>query len=317
MEALPGKGLALVAAQNISKGTRILSEKPLFTFPSAGPNIEEIEQVVTHKLKALPRDDQRAVLSLHNNFRGRANPFIGIVKTNGIPLGPGATEGGLFLETARINHACLPNSQHTWNANIEQETVHAVKDIGQGEEITIMYTNGPSESRQRRLKNAFGFECTCDLCRLPEADRLASDRRLEEIQRLDAFLSDGHRLIASPESCLQDAHTLLRLLEAEVITDARLARLYYDAIQVAIAHEDKARGKVFAERAYATRLCCEGEDSPETLKTRDLAANPARHPSFGLSQKWKQSEKLVPTSLKSEDFEAWLWRRESRIDAIL
>lgn len=68
---------------------------------------------MAHKLKKLLRDDQRAVLFLHNNFYSTTNPFIGIVKTNGIPLGPGAEEGSLFVETARINHTCLPNSQHT------------------------------------------------------------------------------------------------------------------------------------------------------------------------------------------------------------
>lgn len=146
---------------------------------------------------------------------------------------------------------------------------------------------------------------------MPEADWAASDRRLEEIQHLDTFLNDRHWLISNPESCLHNAHTLLTLLEAEVITDARLARLYYDAIQVAIADEDKARGKVFAERAYEMRLCCEGEDSLEMLKIRDFAANPAHHPSFGLFQMWKQSENSVPRSLKEEDFEAWLWMRNS------
>ncbi len=72
-------------------------------------NHDLINQLIANKLKQVSRKNQRAFLSLHNNFRGSLGPFLGIVKTNALPLGPDAIEGGLFLQASRINHACLPN----------------------------------------------------------------------------------------------------------------------------------------------------------------------------------------------------------------
>ena len=57
---------------------------------------------------------------------------------------------------------------------------------------------------------------------------------------------------------------LLRLLEEEHIVDARIPRLYYDALQTAIANGNPLRGKDFAERLYAARVILESEDSLET-----------------------------------------------------
>ncbi|KAI9869147.1 MAG: hypothetical protein M1813_002971 [Trichoglossum hirsutum] len=311
MEPVPGKGQGLIAAQHIPRGTRILCEKPLFTIPHYRSNrqFQDIHLLVADKLKRLAKDEQRAFLSLHNNFRGTNNPFTGIIRTNALPLGPGALDGGIFLEISRINHACLPNSQNTWNSTREQETIHAVRDIAKGEEITIMYAGGPFESRQRDLKDAFGIDCTCHLCSLPERERAVSDKRFMEILRLDALIGSESHLISNPEKCLHGAHAMLMLMEAENITDARIPRLYYDAFQIAAAHGDQTRAKVFAERAYEARVCCEGEDSPSAIRMKGFAANPATHGSFGLTNRWRQSENMTTRALEGEMFEAWLWRR--------
>jgi len=307
---IPGKGQGLIAVEDIPKGTRILSDKPLFRIPSFGLEKPAVEKVIASKLSLLSQDDQRTFLGLHNNTSSSSYPLSGIVRTNALPLGVDASEGGLFPEASRINHACLPNCQHTWNDNIGEETIHAVRRISKGEEITISYEGTkPFETRRRSLKKSFGFDCTCELCSLPETARAVSDDRLREIERLDELLGDGSRLLFNPDRCLEDVHTLLILLEAENITDARLPRAYYDAFQIAIAHGDQARAKVFAQRAYEGRLCCEGDDSPLTARTKSLMARPAEHRLFGTSSGWKLSEKMIPKTLEGERFEAWLWRR--------
>ena len=308
---LPGKGQGLIAVHDISKGTRILSDKPLFRverYGSAPP--VALERAISSELDKLSQDDRRTFLSLHNNEPDPSYPLTGIVKTNALPLGTDASEGGLFPQASRINHACVPNCQHTWNDNIGEETIHAVRPISKGEEITISYADiGTFESRRRHLKRSFGFDCTCELCSLPEDARAMSDNRQSEIKRLDELLGDGSRLFFNPGRCLEDVHTLLALLEAENIADARLPRAYYDAFQIAIAHGDQARAKVFAQRAYEARLCCEGEDSPLTIRMKSLVARPAGHRLFGTSSSWKLSEKMVPKTLEGEKFETWLWRR--------
>jgi len=47
--------------------------------------------------------------SLHNNAPGNPYPLDSIAKTNALPLGADASEGGLFPEASWINYSCLPN----------------------------------------------------------------------------------------------------------------------------------------------------------------------------------------------------------------
>ncbi len=117
-----------------------------------------------------------------------------------------------------------------------------------------------------------------------------------------------------PDDCLAGYHSLLQVLEEEYNGDAGalIARLYYDAFQISITHGDQARASRFAERGYNLRVICEGEDSPETRKTKNLMEYPAGHRNFGASTRWKTAEGLVLKGLvlKGLDtggFERWLW----------
>ncbi len=135
---------------------------------------------------------------------------------------------------------------------------------------------------------------------------MLSDNRLEEVQHLDDVIGDGAHLMLHPQQHLQKVHALRRLLEAEQISDARLSRAYYDALQTVIAHGDQARAKVFVERAYAARLGWEGEDSPGILQIRLLTENPKNHRLFGVSKQWRQNETKVSKGLGDEESEKWL-----------
>jgi hypothetical protein len=125
---------------------------------------------------------------------------------------------------------------------------------------------------------------------------------MSEITRLDERLGDGSRLLSDPAECLEDVHTLLKLLKAENITDA---------LQIAIGHGDQARAKVFAQKAYDARLCCEGDDSLLTIRMKSLVARPAEYRLFGMSSRWRLSKEMIPKTLEGEEFEAWLWRRKT------
>ena len=308
MQSIPGKGQALVAAQTISKGCRILTDAPLLTFPRQGSD-SATSLMVAAKLRLVSKDQQRAFFGLHNNHGGSLPPFLGIAKTNALPLGPQATEGGIFLLTSRINHACLPNCQHSWNSSRGEITVHAVRDIEQGEELTIIYCDTlPSKQRRAELQNHFGFECACKVCSLPKDELQRNDERLKEIRQLDEMIGDGMHLMQQPREHLRWIRSLLSLLETEGISDARLSKAYYDAFQTVIAHRDQARAKVFAERSYETRLYCEGEDGDATRLMKEMAADPKSHRLFGTSSKWAQGINKIPKGLESDDFEKWLWR---------
>jgi SET domain len=310
IQPVPDKGKGLVARFNIGKGKRILSEKPLITTSNLS-SISLMESDIAAKLKALSKTEQRQFLSLHNNFPGK-HPFSGIVKTNALPCGPDAAIGGVYPTICLINHSCLPNAHNSWNSDAKCETIHAIRFIKAGEEITISYDKGGVyDSRRVYLKTAFGFDCNCSLCILPPADLQASDARRRQIQLLDEAIGDPERMMKSLEESLADCHSLLRILEAEYKGSAGvlIARLYYDAFQISISHGDQARAGAFAERGFRTRVMCEGEDSPETQRIKSLRDSPARHSNFGKSNRWKTAKELVPKGLDTDEFEKWLWRQ--------
>jgi hypothetical protein len=305
---LPGKGQGLIAVQDISKGTRILSDKPLFQIQGFGSELPVIEKEIERKLNLLSQDDRRAFRYLHNSTPGDSYPLTGIVKTNALSLGSGSSVSGIFPIISRINHSCRPNTQHTWNSSTKHETIHAIRDIKKGEEITISYNlGGSSQPRMQRLKGSYGFDCTCDLCSLTDEALEISDARQLRMQFLDNAIGDSDTVMESPGNALACCRELLSLYEIEAITDPRVARVYYDAFQICITHGDEARASVFAQNAYETRLYLEGEDSPDTQKMKSFMENPADHMAFGFSESWEQSKEEVPKNLDALEFDRWLW----------
>ncbi|KAJ2990352.1 hypothetical protein NUW58_g2994 [Xylaria curta] len=308
---IPNKGRGLVARCNIRSGTRILYEKPLLIVRSTSPDL--VHRTVASKLMALSKEEQRQFFSMHNNFPGQ-HAFAGIVKTNALPCGSNAVTAGVYVKIGLINHSCLSNCHNSWNSETQHETIHAIKDILAGEELTIAYDKGiPTAARQGFLRSSFGFDCRCELCTCPLPEQQASDDRRRQIQLLDEQVGDSYTVTTNPTVSLQACHTLLKVLLDEYGTSgmALVARLYYDAFQIAITHGDQARAKVFAERAYKARVACEGEDNPVTKRINGFMKNPASHDSFALGSKmWRSSKTAQPRNLGAEDFEKWLWRRQ-------
>ena len=76
----------------------------------------------------------------------------------------------IFPLTARINHACQPNAQVRSQEFVDcHMDLVALKDIEEGEEITISYIltrDGARHrrSRQRELEAKYLFTCDCALC---------------------------------------------------------------------------------------------------------------------------------------------------------
>ncbi|EAS34062.1 uncharacterized protein CIMG_05086 [Coccidioides immitis RS] len=311
VKLIPDRGFGCVATSRIPKGTRILTEAPLFTVPKAAADIQAVEEALLKELKSLSKDQQHSFFSLHNAHKGKCSPVIGITKTNAIPFGSGGADGGIFPRAARINHSCKQNAQNTWNHNLSKLTIHAFKDIEEGEEITISYVDGAEtfNTRQLCLEEAFGFVCQCELCSLSAEENKKRDNRLEEMARLDSMLGNGRRIMSKPLDCLHDAHTILRMLNEEGIVGSRISRVYNDALQISIAHSDQARAKVFAQRAHDVRVILEGEDSPETMRLKRLIDSPTSHGLYGSSKEWAQPATAIPQGLDEADFEDWLWRQ--------
>lgn len=198
LDTIPGKGKGLIATQNITPGTLILSDSPLITTECI-TSIETTEKDLARALKALPKDHQREFLSLHNNYPGKGSPLSNIVRSNGYPLGPGSEVGGVFPNVSRMNHSCRPNAKHTWNEKLKQQTVYAIHPIAEGEELYLSYlAGGTSEERKETLKEHFGFDCTCELCSLPPAQLQKSDYRIIRSQDLYNKIGDPDLATSNP-----------------------------------------------------------------------------------------------------------------------
>ncbi|KAH6644880.1 hypothetical protein C7974DRAFT_29811 [Boeremia exigua] len=301
---IPGKGRGLVACVDIASGTRILCEEPIFT--SLNLSSVDLERNIAAKLKALSKTSQRQFLSLHNNFPGKF-PFSNTFKTNALPCGADSPIGAVYPTICLINHSCISNSHHSWNSLLKKETIHATRPIAAGDEITISYDGGnTSDLRRKQLKEAFGFECDCARCSCSAADLQASNARRMRIKTLDDAIGDAFCMSLKPGQSLRACQSLLKVLsdEFEQCAGVLNARLYYDAFQICVAHGDQARARVFAERSWASRVHCEGEDSPEALRVQSLAREPAAHPSFELcSKRWRTKKGMAPKGLNAEKFE--------------
>lgn len=246
----PNKGLAMFAAQDIPRGTRILTTEPLLWTDAQN----DMLQVYTQFCE-LPLEVQFQVFSLHasthiiREWQDRLSltplahmtnlshmvHIIAIFETNCIQLGDSETGGnGLFFLPSRINHSCTPNAQHAWNANIERQTVHATRHIPAGEELTFSYTS-PTASRDERQRalRPWGFTCTCAVCDESAAASRASQERRRMIDETARFLMTMHRKVERrsptleraprPETFLEGARVVIGLLHEEGLEGDMLA----------------------------------------------------------------------------------------------
>ncbi|KAG6313980.1 hypothetical protein E4U44_002173 [Claviceps purpurea] len=235
----------------------------------------------------------------HNNTTER---YFDIFQTNCLPAGDVPETSAIFLEACRINHDCDHNALHQWNDNIKRHTVHAVRDIDKGEEITTSYIPylRSREWRQRALKQSFGFTCSCRICSLPAYESEERDRKLEQISRL-------YQLCAAQPT----TSSLMKLgyIYAQTCYWIELGREDYgfvesheEAALLAITHGDLARGRVFAQKAASIWTTVFGSDSPRAIKWAALAQESGP---FAL---YNTAVGEAPEGLGPDDFEEWLWR---------
>jgi hypothetical protein len=307
LESIPGKGKGLIATRDISPGTLILSEEPLIT-TDVIKSIETTEQDLAAALKALPKDSQRAYLSLHNNYPGK-NPLSNIVRSNGYPLGPNSDVGGVFPTVSRINHSCRPNSKHTWNPALHQQTVYAIRPIPAGQELSLSYLQGGTSSeRQQELQSSFGFTCRCELCALSSPALRASDARIRRAQHLHDAIGDGRACRLHPRRVVADGRALRALYAEEGVEDDRVPNVYWDMFQVCNMHGDVARASAFAREYCALKRVSEGPRSAAVEEVAAWVEDPATHESYGQTKELATRLADIPTGVSREEYEKWLWR---------
>ncbi|KAK3303898.1 uncharacterized protein B0T15DRAFT_485695 [Chaetomium strumarium] len=309
IQEIPGKGFGLVATTKIPRGTRILSEEPIITIPEHALDMEYVKSSIAKQVARLSRAQREAFLSMPSihSYQTDEEHYLAIVRTIALPMGEKEDGqdggGGIFPLACRINHACDNNAQKNWNSTIKRHTVHALRDIEAGEEITIFYLGQLTKSaeRQAALRAKFGFVCACRLCSLPRAESDEIDKRLDEIQQLEETISRSAMTMSALSAPLRQ----LRYMEREIQLYGETGRIdigvplaYFDAAQLALAKSDLARGQIFLKRALEGWTDAFGEDCDQVVRYGFLLGDPTKMDD-------------VPVNLSPDAFEKWLWKRET------
>jgi len=140
-----GKGMGAFATRDISAGERLIAEAPLARWSTRRDESSEGKlQTFEHMVACLTPAQHDAILTLSQDaMHGTARSMLGTWLTNALPINYDCAteqqleEAAVFTTISRLNHACAPNCHHEWNGRLDMETVHALRSISRGEELTI------------------------------------------------------------------------------------------------------------------------------------------------------------------------------------
>ncbi|RMZ88873.1 hypothetical protein DV736_g3892, partial [Chaetothyriales sp. CBS 134916] len=316
------KGFGVFATHRIARGSRILSERPLLLVGHTDINIlEAASRLSNTELDTLldlsinkakrsslwnlvdvlfqsaqlpflplhsPKSDRRAT-RLVESIQQKRN-ILACFYNNNFALSlshqDGATARGVFPTIARLNHSCIPNAQGNFNRNVAEGsfTIHALRDIPAGEEITVSYLHDELASRDEReqwLHQIYGFWCKCGICSGGHQAHNSSKRRQKLRYELSkAFtptiplLSDSLGISRSSNPGVRDAakidiETSQRLIgltietyEQEGLVGGELASLYGVAAGLADSTGDHGEALRLGARSMELERDATGEDSP-------------------------------------------------------
>ncbi|EEB08475.1 histone lysine methyltransferase Set5 [Schizosaccharomyces japonicus yFS275] len=264
-----GKGMGMIAAKNIPKGTRLFVEQPLFKAPNDATIIE-------NSVKEKTQEEQAAFHDLFNAHVESMGPYLGPFYSNALTVND--NQGGLFLLGSRMNHDCSPNVKHTWNDTLDGVTVHAVRDIQKGEEILTTYIDlqKPKGERRKLLQAHFGFLCLCSACSMTGTPAKHSDQRRKELAYYDRRIAK--MAVTNPRGALRALRHRILLAHQERLFGRLDIVSYLDAARLCIIHGDFNRAKVFLQRGLEVLRVCEGEDSPKFKKLIPFVDDIKSHP---------------------------------------
>lgn len=189
----PGKGRGLFATQDIPRGTRLVAEPATITSPLVGTTdlwkqVDKLspsqwEDFMSLAMSPLPPNpfmfQQTHARLAAARLRGAAleNAVLNEVKARIIYLTNCSVTGqegdlgsGVFLLNSCLNYSCTPNVQFAFNPGLGKGTVHAIRDIKEGEELFSNYVDcmRPPTVRAKELLR-WGIECDCNVCTGPDA----------------------------------------------------------------------------------------------------------------------------------------------------
>lgn len=156
--------------------------------------------------------------------------MLSIFRSNAFEISTGGVYQAVFPGISRINHHCVPNAQGNWNEGMKRFNVHATRDIGGGEEVTLSYLGDVGAVREKRfgkLVEGYGFECGCSACDLGTDVGRKGEEKRTEMRRLLGEYAEG---VAGGggKNVEKELETMMRfigMLESEGIAGRELASM--------------------------------------------------------------------------------------------
>lgn len=278
------KGYGVFATRPIARGTRIMADKILLS-------IDNKDTSVLDAAARLSPEDRHRLLSLSmNNAKQKSLSYLAAAAWGSFPSLAAISEGrdllnifynnnfslsgtsgkrAVFLTVARLNHSCVPNAQGNLNTALpgSQFTIHALREIADGEEITISYLHDElaiRSMRQRKLQEGYGFECACEICSIGdsgERHERSHQRRLKIQEMLAAF--SGQQTApggTSREFLLTKA--VIDTYEQEGLAGRELSSLYFAAAGLATELGCSTEASALGARGLQVEEDAVGLDSP-------------------------------------------------------
>ncbi|KAI8958663.1 SET domain-containing protein [Daldinia sp. FL1419] len=284
---IPGKDIGLVATRAIQAGELIMARTPSImvnekAIQSLGKKV--ISELLIRAVDNLPTRHRESLLKLstHSSTKDYGDKLYKILQTNSFRTGyhDGVNPFySLFTEVSRLNHDCRPTCAYYFDHRDFHHKVLAVRDVEEGEELTIAYYD-PLQShstRQEKLRKEWGFQCSCQRCSANATAIAESDSRVSQIHALWKELDDHS---ATSKGSSEKAELLVSLYEQEGIL-GRLNEAYYRAAIEYIGIGDVEMATKYATLCIENGLLFVGPDRPFIKNMQELIENPTGHP------KWK------------------------------
>ncbi|KAM9323525.1 histone-lysine N-methyltransferase SMYD1a [Pholidichthys leucotaenia] len=274
--------LAARVLWRLHKDTGIASDSQLISVDQLQDHVADLTQEEHRQLSA----DVKSFLEFWSHGRRQHSTdyishIFGIIKCNGFLLtdqrGLQAVGVGLFPNLCLVNHDCWPNCTiilNNGNQSALSSALHsqrrielrALGKISEGEELTVSYVDflNVSADRQKKLKETYYFECSCEHCSKhikddlmtatadskPSADKVKevadfSKKCLEKIEkaRVDG---DYQEVLKLCRECLQK--------QKDVLADTHLLKLQI----LSVTSEVLSYQRFFTEAAEYARRMVEG-----------------------------------------------------------
>jgi hypothetical protein len=254
------------------------------------------DESTTEELSGLPENEKIAFDELSDctssqNDDRRSN--MGIFVTNALPLGTQIQMGGIFPKIARINHSCRPNLNYHFNSATGTTSVHVIRPIAIGDELTQAYFPPcrPFKDRQSYLLNSFNFNCSCESCSLHGQARADSDSRRSTVQTLatearaklkslklvttkshgsEPFDYNDFILSSAVKLIVENVEARIQLLiDEDLANPLQLMLCEYDAYE-ALKYEDEAAARRWLQLAHTHAVQAQGSSSRTSLLLKEL-----------------------------------------------